>query len=353
MTKFAAIPLLGVGLTLAGFGVIRGAMDAGPGAGTRLVLGIAPPVDEDVREMAVHIAKERVEEKGAETRVVPAGDRIVVELDTTDPELVKDTSDLLGRTARVELHVVMPNDAWPAADYVANDDQAKRLGIHVAMGALLAEDRENELPVTEADAIGCRGREEDGKRHCIVRGDHILATYLAAIPALAVPHGQTLAYGRADEIRPHAWRTYLLDSVVLAAGPEIRHVELGDGGVIVQLTDEAARRVVAMASTRPGVPIATVLDGLVKKVEPLPAETAAPTLHLRTTATAGKLEDDAIRDAMELQSMLEAGAAHELNVISSTPFTRATGFLPRAWPFLALALISLVAGWFVWRRRAA
>src|SRR3569623_2010610 len=176
MTKLAAIPLLGVGLTLAGFGVIRGAMDAGPGAGTRLVLGIAPPVDEDVREMAVHIAKERVEEKGAETRVVPAGDRIVVELD-------------------------------------ANDEQAKRLGIHVAMGALLAEDRENELPVAEADAIGCRGREEDGKRHCIVRGDHILAAYLAAIPALAVPHGQTLAYGRADEIRPHAWRTYLLDSV--------------------------------------------------------------------------------------------------------------------------------------------
>ena len=140
---------------------------------------------------------------------------------------------------------------------------------------------------------------------------------------------------------------------MLAAGPELRHVELGDGGVIIQLTDEAARRVVATASTRPGVPIATVLDGLVKKVEPLPAETAAPTLHLRTTATAGLLEDDAIRDAMELQSMLEAGAAHELNVISSTPFTRAIGFLPRAWPFLALALISLVAGWFVWRRRAA
>src|SRR3569832_654350 len=353
MTKFAAIPLLGVGLTLAGFGVIRGAMDAGPGAGTRLVLGIAPPVDEDGRERAVHIAKERVEEKGAETRVVPAGDRIVVELDTTDPELVKDTSDLLGRTARVELHVVLPIDAWPAADFVANDDQAKRLGIHVAMGALLAEDRENDLPVAEAAAIGCRGREEAGKRHCIVRGDHILATNLAAIPALAVPHGQTLAYGRADEIRPHAWRTYLLDSVVLAAGPELRHVELGGGGVIVQLAVVAARRVVATASTRPGVPLAAVLDGLVKKVAPLPAETAAPTLHLRPPAPAGKLEDAAIRDAMELQSMLEAGAAHELNVISSTPFTRATGFLPRAWPFLALALSSLVAGWFVWRRRAA
>src|SRR3569832_2607597 len=172
MTKFAAIPMLGGGLTPAGFGVIRGAMDAGPGAGSRLVRVRAPPGDEDVREMALHIAKARVEEKGAETRVVPAGDRIVVELDTTDPELVKDTSDLLGRTAHVELHVVLPNDAWPAADFVANDDQAKRIGIHVAMGALLAEDRENELPVTEADAIGCRGREEAGKRHCIVRGDH-------------------------------------------------------------------------------------------------------------------------------------------------------------------------------------
>lgn len=352
MTKFAAIPLLGVGLTLAGFGVIRGATNPGPGAGTRLVLGIAPPVDEDVREMALHIAKARVDEKGAETRVVPAGDRIVVELDTTDPQLVKETSELLGRTANVELHVVMPNDAWPGADYVANDDLARRMGIRVVQGALVAEDRENDLTPAEADAIGCRGREEDGKRHCFVSGDHILATYLAAIPALAVPHGQTLAYGLVEQGRSREWHTYLLDNAVLAAGPEIRHVEIGDGGVIVELTAEAARRVVAVASARPGAPIATVLDGKVKQVAPLPGDTREPTLHLRTNAT-GMSEEDAIRDALELQSVLEAGAAHKLNVISSTPFTRATGFLPRAWPFLALALISLVAGWFVWRRRAA
>lgn len=353
MTKFAAIPLLGVGLTLGAFGVIRGVTNPGPGAGVRLVLGIAPPVDADAREMALHIAKARVEEKGVETRVVPAGDQIVVELGTTDDEIVHETTALLGRTAKVELHVVLPNDAWPAADYVASDDQAKRLGIHVAQGALVAEDCEADLPSADADAIGCRGREEGGKRHCIVRGDHVLATYLATIPALAVPHGQLLAYGRADEIRAHAWRTYLLDEVVLVSGPEIRHVEIGDGGVIVDLTAEAARRVVATASTRPGAPIATVLDGKVKQVEPLPADTREPTLHLRTTATAGKLEDDAIRDALDLQAVLEAGAAHGLNVIASTPFTRATGFLPRAWPFLALALISLVAGWFVWRRRAS
>jgi preprotein translocase subunit SecD len=352
MTRFVAIPLLGVGLTLGAFGVIRGATNPGPGEGVRVVLAIAPPVDDDARAMAVHIAKARLEEKGAETRVVPAGDQLVVELGETDPGIIDDSRALLTRTANVELHVVMPNDSWPAADYVATDDRARQLGIHVADGALLAEDRESDLPIAEADAIACRGREEDGKRHCIVRGDQILATYLAAIPALAVPHGRILAYGRAEAIRAGAWRTYLLDDVVLAAGPEIRRVEVGDGGVIVDLTDEAARRVVATARARPGAPIATVLDGKVKALAPLPADTSVPTLHLRTTAVAGKLDETAIRDALDLQAVLEAGAAHKLNVIASTPFTRTTGFLPRAWPFLALALLSLVAAWFVWRRRA-
>jgi len=352
MTRFAAIPLLGVGLTLGAFGVIRGAMNPGPGSGVRLVLGITPPVDEDAREMALDIAKQRVEEKGADTRVVPAGDQIVVELGTDDAEIVRDVTAILTRTGNVELHVVMPNDAWPAADYIATDDRAKQLGIHAALGALVAEDREADLTIAEADAIGCQGRRDGDKRHCIVRGDRVIAQYLAAIPALAVPHGQILAYGHADEIRPHAWRTYLLDDVVLVAGPEIRHVELGDNGVIVDLTADAARRVIATAGARPGAPIATVLDGTVKFVEPLPADTAAPTLHLRTTERAGKLEEDAIRDAIDLEAVLETGAAHELNVISSTHFTRAVGFVPRAWPFLALALVSLVAGWFVWKRRA-
>jgi hypothetical protein len=95
-----------------------------------------------------------------------------------------------------------------------------------------------------------------------------------------------------------------------------------------------------------------VLDGTVKALAPLPAETQAPTLHLRTTAVSGKLEETAIRDAIDLRAVLEAGAAHQLSVIASTPFTRATEFLPRAWPFLALALASLAGAWLVWRRRA-
>ncbi|HET9986900.1 MAG TPA: hypothetical protein VFQ65_00230, partial [Kofleriaceae bacterium] len=212
MTKFAAIPLLGVGLTLGAFGVIRGAMNPGPAAGVRLVLNIAPPVSEDARAMAAEVVKDRVEEKGADTRVVPAGDRIVVELGTTDANNVGEITALLQRTAKVELHVVMPDDSWPAADYVKSDQHANAMGIRVENGAVVADDHESELAVADADAIGCRGREEDGKRHCVVRGDHVLATYLATIPALAVPHGRTIAYGRAGE---RSWRAYVLDDVVL------------------------------------------------------------------------------------------------------------------------------------------
>ena len=346
MTRFAAIPLLGVGLTLGAFGVIRGVMNPGPAAGQRIVLAIAPPVSEDARAMAVDVVKDRVEEKGTETRVVPAGDRIVVELGTTDAASAGEITALLQRTAKVELHVVMPDDSWPAADYVNSDVHAAAIGIHVVNGALAADDHENEMTIAEADAIGCHGREEDGKRHCLVRGDHVLAAYLAAIPALAVPHGRTVAFGRVNEQR---WRTYVLDDTVLVTGNEITHVELGDQGVLVELTAEAARRVAAQASTRAGQPIAVVLDGKVKAVAPLPVAAPEPVLHLQTS---GATEEDKIRNAFELKSVLEAGAVHPLSVASSTPFTRTVGFFPRAWLFLALALVSLVAGALVWRRRA-
>ncbi|HET9991897.1 MAG TPA: hypothetical protein VFQ65_25385, partial [Kofleriaceae bacterium] len=120
-------------------------------------------------------------------------------------------------------------------------------------------------------------------------------------------------------------------------------------GVIAELTAEAARRVAAQASTRAGQPIAVVLDGKVKAEVPLPPPAPEPVLHLKTS---GATEDDKIREAFDLKSVLEAGAVHPLSVASSTPFTRTVGFFPRAWLFLALALVSLVAGGFVWGRRA-
>ena len=353
MTRFAAIPLFGVALTLGAFGVIRGATPAGPAAGVRLVLAIAPPVSEDARAMAAHAAKERVNEKGMDTRVVEAGDQLVVEIGETDPMIVGEMTELLTRTATLELHVVMPNDSWPAADYVANDPHAKDLGIRVAQGAVVGDDRDSELAVADADAIGCRGRVEDGKRHCVVRGDQVLASYIAAIPTLAVPHGHTLAFGRIpDRVNDRTWTTYLLDDRVLVAGREIQRVELGDHGVIADVTAEAARRVAAQASTRPGAPLAVVFDGKVKAVVPLPPAAPEPALHLHTTGAADVVDDAAVGAALDLQIVLEAGAMHPLTVLASTPFTRAVGFFPRAWLFLALALVSLVAGALVWRRRA-
>jgi len=322
MTRFAAIPLLGVGLTLGAFGVIRGAMDPGPAEGERIVLAISPPVSEDARAIALEVVKDRVEEKGMATRVTPAGDQIVVELGDTDAEIVRETTALLLRTAKLELHVVMPNDSWPAADVVNSDDVAKQQGLRIQAGAIVADDRDR------------------------VRGSEIIASYVKAMPALAVPQGRILAYGLAGE---RAWRTYLLDEPVLVSGNEITHVELGDHGVLVDLVADAAHRVAAQASTRPGNPLAVVLDGKVKFTAPLPATTQEPVLHLHT---AGASDDAWMRDAIELRSVIEAGAVRPLSVVTSAHFTRAVGFIPRAWPFLALALVSLVAGWFVWKRRA-
>ncbi len=346
MTRLAAIPLFGAALTLAAFGVIRGVMPAGPGAGTRIVLAIAPPVDEDARAMAEHVVRARVEDQAGATRVVPAGDQLVVELGDTDPASVGDIEALLSRTAKLELHLVIADEAWPAADHVARDPRAHDAGIRVASGALVADDREAELAVADADAIGCRGRTEDGKRRCRVRGDRVLATYLASVPALAVPPGRTLAFGRSGD---HTWTAYLLDDSALVRGPEIRHVELGDHGVIVDLTADAARRVAGQSTTRAGAPLAVVLDGVVHGVVPLPVARPEPALHLHTS---GATEDGALRAASQLVDVIEAGAAHALTVTRTTRFTRATGFLPRAWPFLASALACVLVGLgLVLRRR--
>src|SRR5450432_3338798 len=94
---------LGTGL----FGVVRGLSSTGPAHGTRMVVAIAPPVNAEVVAMAEHVVASRLDEKGVEkTRVTAASDMLVVEVGTTDEQIVDDEIALLERTAKLEVHVV-------------------------------------------------------------------------------------------------------------------------------------------------------------------------------------------------------------------------------------------------------
>jgi hypothetical protein len=115
-------------------------------------------------------------------------------------------------------------------------------------------------------------------------------------------------------------------------GAGVRHAEVAaDGGVLVDT--------VAPLSVQPGTPLEIVFDGKVHTT--ITPDRTAP-LHLPVT--------DA-RSAIDLVSLFDAGAAHPMHVVGREPFTRATGFLPRAWPFFAIGAVMLLGAGVVARKR--
>ena len=111
--RLAALMIAVIGLGSAAFGVVRGLSATGPASGVRMIVSIAPPVDDAAREMAEHVATARVDEKGMATRVVPAGDKLVVELGD-DAGNAAEVAALLERTGKLEVHAVDAASPWLA-----------------------------------------------------------------------------------------------------------------------------------------------------------------------------------------------------------------------------------------------
>jgi hypothetical protein len=317
------------------FGVVRGLSKTGPAHGVRMVVTIAPPVDAAVIAMAEHVVESRLGEKGMETRVNAAGEMLVVELGETDEQIVNDEVALLERTGKLEVHVLDEKNPWLGriATVAATDPAARAAGIRVDGGMLVASDQRNELSVADADAIGCTGRVgDDGKRHCVQRGADLLVTYVSGLEA--PPADRIIAYGRVGA----DWRPYVLERDIVLDGSAIHRAEVFAGGVAIEA--DAPR-------VKPKMTLAFVLDG---KVHGIATTDIAepPKLHVLTS---GKNEDAAIDAALELVEVIDAGAAHPLHVTHRMTFDRATGFLPRAWPFFAAGGVLLLVGAFFGTRR--
>ena len=177
---------------------------------------------------AVATIRERINEKGvAEPSVVEKGDSIIVELPgDPDSQAMKDTREIIARTAKLEFKVVddsteclanpdprsqdtAPN-CYPVRlfrkvgsdkDNKATDPRARALDIlaevsqwHPEQGGgqrtehyLRTYDREESVPVAWATKHGCKKvttQVEDGKVKCIVTGRQALERYLFGDPLL-------------------------------------------------------------------------------------------------------------------------------------------------------------------------
>ncbi len=131
-----------------------------------------------------------------------------------------------------------------------------------------------------------------------------------------------------------------VDSTTVGTGAAIAGAEVSAGGVKIDL-----RTPIAVAE---GAQLSFVFDGKVRTVATV--DHVAPTdLHVQIK---GANEDEAIKAALELAALVEAGAVPALKVTDRTAFSRATGFFPRAWPFFAVCAVMLLAAAFIARRRA-
>jgi hypothetical protein len=232
--RLVALVFALIGLGVAVFGVVRGLSKTGPAEGIRMTISIDPPIDADAVAVAKHVVTDRVDEKGLETRVMPAGDKLVVELGGADAETAVAIRALLERTAKVDI-----------------------------------------LDATTQQLV------LEGKR--------------------------------------------------------VRGAEVSRGGVAIEVPDARA--------FKPGQSLAFVFEGKVRATHAVDAATAT-NVHV----TIGTNDADFIA-ANELVGMLHAGAVHPLHVTKVDTFTRATGFLPRAWLFLAIGGVLVLAGTVVALRR--
>lgn len=108
-------------------------------------------------------------------------------------------------------------------------------------------------------------------------------------------------------------------------------------GVTIEVADPAA-----LAGFAVGTRVDVIFDGK-PKYTGAPDRIQGTELHLPVTD---------IRDAIDLAAAIEAGATPPMHVVRRDAFERATGFLPRAWPFLAIAGVLLVIAAVLWLRRS-
>lgn len=102
--RIFALPIIGTAIALIGFGIAIGVRPTGPGQGIRLTV-VPETTEPAARQLAHRVLKERLDFKGVEGRIQAAGDRFIIEVGSTDNQIVGMIVELIERR---------PSSATPA-----------------------------------------------------------------------------------------------------------------------------------------------------------------------------------------------------------------------------------------------
>ena len=114
----------------------------------------------------------------------------------------------------------------------------------------------------------------------------------------------------------------------------LRRIDVVDSGIAVEASAPVPFKI--------GSPITFAIDGKIRLA-------ASPD---RVDGAAFHVPIATVDQAADLRQLLIVGAAHPMHVTHREPFTRATGFLPRAWPFLVIGAVTLLAAGLAGRNKS-
>jgi hypothetical protein len=113
--RIFALPIIGTAVALIGFGIVIGVRPAGPGHGVRLT--VTPETTEPAaRQLAHRVLKERLDFTGIGGRMTPANGRIIVEVGSTDEQVVASIVELIERRAQPGVNMPAPPPSAAALD---------------------------------------------------------------------------------------------------------------------------------------------------------------------------------------------------------------------------------------------
>jgi preprotein translocase subunit SecD len=283
----------------------------------------ASDLERSALSSAVNTVRERINETGvAEPSVVEKGENIIVELpgDPGDTNL-KNTLDLISKTAKLEFKVVDNGPSSDGADYmlklydhvghtgkddIQTDKVAADLGIKARYESWKAEDSarretdryleafdryDDNVPVAWAKKHGCWKDDivvRNGKVRCYITGRQVIERYLFGgdkdwpyqglvqiDPSFKVPDDHQIGFepivpDPTDKETRTRWRTYYLDRAVRLTGSAIANAvgsqdqNTGQPIVLLDFNRYGSRLFGELTSQIVGKKLATILDDKVK-----------------------------------------------------------------------------------------
>jgi hypothetical protein len=112
-SRIFALPIIGTALALIAFGVVIGVRPSGPAHGVRLAVAVQT-TDPDAGDIALRVLKDRIDFSGVGGRFIAAGDKVIVEIGSSDPVVIAGIVERIERRAQPDVNVPAPPSSTAA-----------------------------------------------------------------------------------------------------------------------------------------------------------------------------------------------------------------------------------------------